>query len=75
MRDLTGMFWTDAEPQLRSLGWTGILVKGADVAGSDQQRSSPRRGCCVHGLRRYGPMSEGTLQQSRVTFMRDFRPA
>jgi serine/threonine-protein kinase len=25
------MFWTDAEPQLRALGWTGILVKGADV--------------------------------------------
>ncbi|WP_046315011.1 Stk1 family PASTA domain-containing Ser/Thr kinase [Mycobacterium sp. UM_Kg1] len=35
MPDVTGMFWTDAEPQLRALGWTGILVKGADVdAGS-----------------------------------------
>lgn len=31
MPDVTGMFWTDAEPQLRALGWTGILVKGADV--------------------------------------------
>jgi eukaryotic-like serine/threonine-protein kinase len=39
MPDLTNMFWTDAEPQLRQLGWTGILVKGADVQGSDQQRN------------------------------------
>ncbi len=39
MPDLSGMFWTDAEPQLRALGWTGILVKGADVQGSDQQRN------------------------------------
>ncbi|OMC17481.1 serine/threonine protein kinase [Mycolicibacter heraklionensis] len=33
MPDLTGMFWTDAEPQLRALGWTGVLVKGADIDG------------------------------------------
>jgi len=39
MPDLTGMVWTDAEPQLRALGWTGILVKGADVPGSDQARN------------------------------------
>ncbi len=33
--DLSGLFWADAEPQLRALGWTGVLVKGADVdAGS-----------------------------------------
>jgi serine/threonine-protein kinase len=31
MPDVSGMFWTDAEPQLRALGWTGVLVKGADV--------------------------------------------
>ena len=37
--DLTGMVWTDAEPQLRALGWTGILVKGADVPGNDQARN------------------------------------
>src|SRR5271157_348951 len=37
--DLSGMFWTDAEPQLRALGWTGVLVKGADVPGSDAQRN------------------------------------
>lgn len=37
MPDLSGMFWTDAEPRLRALGWTGILDKGADVdAGGSQ---------------------------------------
>ena len=37
MPDLSGLFWTDAEPQLRALGWTGMLVKGADVdAGGSQ---------------------------------------
>jgi serine/threonine-protein kinase len=29
--DLSGMFWTDAEPRLRALGWTGVLDKGPDV--------------------------------------------
>jgi serine/threonine-protein kinase len=38
MPDLAGMFWTDAEPLLRTLGWTGMLVKGDDVdAGSSAQ--------------------------------------
>jgi serine/threonine-protein kinase len=37
MPDLSGLFWTDAEPQLRALGWTGVLIKGADVdAGGDR---------------------------------------
>jgi eukaryotic-like serine/threonine-protein kinase len=37
MPDLSGLVWTEAEPQLRSLGWTGILIKGADVdAGGSQ---------------------------------------
>jgi serine/threonine-protein kinase len=37
MPDVSGMFWTDAEPRLRALGWTGILDKGADVdAGGSQ---------------------------------------
>jgi beta-lactam-binding protein with PASTA domain/predicted Ser/Thr protein kinase len=31
MPDLTGMFWADAEPRLRALGWTGVLDKGPDV--------------------------------------------
>jgi beta-lactam-binding protein with PASTA domain/serine/threonine protein kinase len=51
MPDLSGMFWTDAEPQLRALGWTGLLVKGADVdAGGDRhnrvvyQSPSPGQG-------------------------------
>jgi eukaryotic-like serine/threonine-protein kinase len=42
MPDLTGMFWTDVEPDLadlRSQGWTGILIKGADVPGPDQMRN------------------------------------
>ena len=39
MPDLTGMFWTDAEPRLRTLGWTGALDKGADVDAGGSQRS------------------------------------
>jgi beta-lactam-binding protein with PASTA domain/predicted Ser/Thr protein kinase len=39
MPDLSGMVWTDAEPQLRALGWTGVLVKGADVPAGDASRS------------------------------------
>ncbi|MFY2859228.1 Stk1 family PASTA domain-containing Ser/Thr kinase [Mycobacterium sp. THU-M104] len=31
MPDVTNMFWTDAEPRLRALGWTGVLDKGPDV--------------------------------------------
>src|SRR6202020_501865 len=31
MPDLSGLVWTDAEPQLRALGWTGMLIKGAAV--------------------------------------------
>jgi serine/threonine-protein kinase len=40
MPDVTGLFWTDAEPQLRALGWTGMLIKGADVdaGGSGHNR-------------------------------------
>jgi serine/threonine-protein kinase len=37
MPDLSGMFWTDAEPRLRALGWNGVLDKGPDVdAGGDK---------------------------------------
>jgi serine/threonine-protein kinase len=37
MPDVTGMYWTDAEPRLRALGWTGVLDKGPDVdAGGSQ---------------------------------------
>lgn len=31
MPNLVGQFWTDAEPTLRALGWTGVLNKGPDV--------------------------------------------
>ncbi|SPM29792.1 Stk1 family PASTA domain-containing Ser/Thr kinase [Mycobacterium terramassiliense] len=37
MPDLTGMFWTDAEPRLRALGWTGGLDKGPDVDAGGAQ--------------------------------------
>ncbi len=37
MPDVSGMFWTDAEPRLRALGWTGVLDRGPDVdAGGSQ---------------------------------------
>lgn len=53
MPDLTGQFWTDAEPRLRTLGWTGVLDKGADVPNSGQRtnavvRQSPAPGTGVN---------------------------
>ncbi|SBS76211.1 Serine/threonine-protein kinase PknB [uncultured Mycobacterium sp.] len=40
MPDLRGMFWTDAEPRLRGLGWTGVLDKGGDVQNSGQRSNA-----------------------------------
>ncbi|OBI81697.1 Stk1 family PASTA domain-containing Ser/Thr kinase [Mycobacterium sp. E740] len=40
MPDLRGMFWVDAEPRLRALGWTGALDKGADVRDSGQRTNA-----------------------------------
>jgi serine/threonine-protein kinase len=40
MPDLRGMFWTDAEPRLRGLGWTGGLDKGGDVQNSGQRSNA-----------------------------------
>jgi eukaryotic-like serine/threonine-protein kinase len=40
MPDVRGMFWTDAEPRLRALGWTGILDRGADVQNSGQRTNA-----------------------------------
>jgi len=40
MPDLRGQFWTDAEPRLRALGWTGFLDKGADVRDSGQRTNA-----------------------------------
>jgi eukaryotic-like serine/threonine-protein kinase len=34
MPNVTGRYWTDAEPLLRAAGWTGSLVKGPDLANS-----------------------------------------
>ncbi|MDD4865823.1 MAG: Stk1 family PASTA domain-containing Ser/Thr kinase, partial [Mycobacterium sp.] len=39
MPDVTGMFWTDAEPRLRALGWTGVLDKGPDVDAGGSMRN------------------------------------
>ena len=38
--DLRGQFWTDAEPRLRALGWTGVLDKGADIPNSGQRTNA-----------------------------------
>jgi serine/threonine-protein kinase len=40
MPNLAGQFWTDAEPNLRALGWTGVLIKGADVQNSGQRSNA-----------------------------------
>ncbi len=53
MPDLRGQFWTDAEPRLRALGWTGFLDKGADARDSGQRTNavvtqSPSPGSAVN---------------------------
>ena len=53
MPDLRGQFWTDAEPRLRALGWTGGLDKGADARDSGQRSNavvtqSPSPGSAVN---------------------------
>jgi serine/threonine-protein kinase len=53
MPDLTGMFWTDAEPLLAAQGWTGVLVMGANVSAGDAYRNrvvyqSPSPGSAVN---------------------------
>jgi len=40
MPNLAGQFWTDAEPNLRALGWTGVLVKGPDMQNSGQRSNA-----------------------------------
>ena len=59
MPDLTGQFWTDAEPRLRALGWTGVLDKGADV-----QNSGLRTNAVV---RQTPPAGSGINFDSRIT--------
>ena len=40
MPNLTGQFWVDAEPNLRGLGWTGVLVKGPEIPNSGQRTNA-----------------------------------
>ena len=40
MPNLVGQFWVDAEPNLRGLGWTGVLVKGPDLPNSGQRTNA-----------------------------------
>ncbi|MFI5506094.1 Stk1 family PASTA domain-containing Ser/Thr kinase [Mycobacterium sp. NPDC051804] len=40
MPDLRGQFWSDAEPRLRALGWTGVLDRGGDVQNSGQRTNA-----------------------------------
>jgi serine/threonine-protein kinase len=40
MPDVRGMFWADAEPRLRALGWTGVLDRAADVQNSGQRTNA-----------------------------------
>lgn len=39
MPNLVGMYWMDAEPQLRELGWTGAIVKGPNVPVALEDRN------------------------------------
>ena len=53
MPDLRGQFWTDAEPRLRAMGWTGPLDKGADARDSGQRTNaivtqSPAAGTAIN---------------------------
>lgn len=34
MPNVVGMFWVDAEPNLRALGWTGVIVMAPAVPNS-----------------------------------------
>jgi eukaryotic-like serine/threonine-protein kinase len=39
MPNLGGLYWVEAEPQLRELGWKGVLYKAGDVPGGPAQRN------------------------------------
>jgi eukaryotic-like serine/threonine-protein kinase len=40
MPPLKGQFWTDVEPRLRALGWTGVLDKGPNVDNSGERSNA-----------------------------------
>src|SRR6185312_15489308 len=53
MPNLLGYFWTDAEPLLRGLGWTGQLIPGPSVQNSGQRLNavvgqSPSAGSAIN---------------------------
>jgi serine/threonine-protein kinase len=54
--DLRGMFWNDAEPRLRALGWTGRLDKPADVdaGGSNHAKIVYQSPAAGEGVNRDG---------------------
>jgi eukaryotic-like serine/threonine-protein kinase len=39
MPNLVGKYWTDAEPQLRGLGWEGELILGGKIPGDPADRN------------------------------------
>ncbi|WP_431234122.1 PASTA domain-containing protein [Mycolicibacterium psychrotolerans] len=39
MPDLRGMYWADADPALRTLGWTGVLDKGPNLPNTPYARN------------------------------------
>lgn len=39
MPELRGMYWADAEPALRTIGWTGVLVKADDLPNSPYRQN------------------------------------
>jgi eukaryotic-like serine/threonine-protein kinase len=59
MPDLSGLFWTEADPQLRALGWTGVLIKGADVdvGGSAHNRVVYQSPAAGQGVNKDGPIT------------------
>ncbi|MGH3970180.1 MAG: PASTA domain-containing protein, partial [Mycobacterium sp.] len=59
MPNLVGMFWTDADPQLKALGWTGVLIKGADVdaGGSSRARVVYQSPSAGQGVNKDGTIS------------------
>jgi eukaryotic-like serine/threonine-protein kinase len=38
MTYVNGMYWVDAEPKLRALGWKGVLVHG-ELPGTEAERN------------------------------------
>lgn len=59
MPDLIGQFWSDAQPRLQALGWTGTLDKGADVRDSGQRTNAV--------VSQYPPAGAGVNFDGRIT--------